>query len=315
METRVERLLPISWINRHSALAVHVVRAMRTKQWTKNAVCIAPLIFSGKFLDVSSVLAAFLGMFLFSCLASAIYIINDIYDAELDRLNPAKRDRPIASGLLPVGVAAVAAIVLAAGSIGVSLLSLGFSHALTLGIYATLNLLYSNGLKHMAIVDVISIALGFLLRVEAGAIAVAVLPSEWLFICMFFLALLIGFAKRRGEMVTAQNGGGHQRPVLSYYSLPFIDLALGMTATITIISYTLYLVLAHQTHHFIVTLIPVTFAILRYLQLILVNGVGDKPEDILTTDTQILTAVGIWGILSAVFVYLEVSSSGCPPPC
>jgi 4-hydroxybenzoate polyprenyltransferase len=315
METRVEKLLLISWVTRNSALAVHVARAMRTKQWIKNAVCLAPLIFSGTFLDVSSVLAAFLGMFLFSCLASAIYIINDIYDVELDRLHPTKRDRPIASGALPVGIAAVAAIVLAVGSIGVSLLSLGMSHALMLGLYAMLNLIYSGGLKHMAIADVISIALGFLLRVEAGAIAVAVLPSDWLFICMFFLALLVGFAKRRGEMVTAQHGGGDQRPVLSHYSLPFVDLALGMTAAITIISYTLYLVLAHQTQFFIMTLIPVTFAILRYLQLVLVNSLGDKPEDILTTDTQILIAVGIWGVLSAVSVYLEVWSRGCPPPC
>jgi 4-hydroxybenzoate polyprenyltransferase len=197
----------------------------------------------------------------------------------------------------------------------VSLLSLGMSHALMLGLYAMLNLIYSSGLKHMAIADVISIALGFLLRVEAGAIAVAVLPSDWLFICMFFLALLVGFAKRRGEMVTAQHGGGDQRPVLSHYSLPFIDLALGMSAAITIISYTLYLVLAHQTQFFIVTLIPVTFAILRYLQLVLVNSLGDKPEDILTTDPQILIAVGSWGVLSAVFVYFEAWSIGCPPPC
>jgi 4-hydroxybenzoate polyprenyltransferase len=306
METRVEKLVLISWVNRNSALAVHMVRAMRTKHWIKNAVCLAPLIFSGKFLDVSSVLAAFLGMFLFSCLASAIYITNDIYDMELDRQNPTKRDRPIASGALPVGIAAIAAIVLAASSIAVSLLSVGINHALTLGIYAMLNLIYSSALKHMAIVDVISIALGFLLRVEAGAIAVAVLPSDWLFICMFFLALLVGFAKRRGEMVMAQHGGGDQRPVLSRYSLPFIDLALGMTAAITIINYTLYLVLVHQAQLFIVTLIPVTFAILRYLQLVLVHSRGDKPEDVFTTDAQILIAVGIWGVLSAVFVYLKV---------
>jgi 4-hydroxybenzoate polyprenyltransferase len=315
METRIEKLLLISWVNRNSALAVQVVRAMRTKHWIKNAVCLAPLIFSGKFLDVSSILAAFLGMFLFSCLASAIYIINDIYDMELDRQNPTKRDRPIASGALPIGIAAVGAIVLAASSIGVSLLFVGINHALTLGIYAMLNLIYSSGLKHMAILDVISIALGFLLRVEAGAIAIAVLPSDWLFICMFFLALLLGFAKRRGEMITAQNGGGDRRPVLSRYSLPFIDLALGMTASITIISYTLYLVLAHQTQFFIVTLIPVTFAILRYLQLVLVNSMGDKPEDVLTTDSQIFIAVGIWAVMSMVFVYLEVWSKSCPPPC
>ena len=306
METRGEKLLLISRGNRGSALAVHIVRAMRTKQWIKNAVCLAPLIFSGKFLDVRSILTALLSMFLFSCLASAIYITNDIFDIELDRQNPAKRDRPIASGALPVRVAAMAAIALAIGAIFVSLLSLGVNHALTLGIYAMLNLIYSSGLKHMAIADVISIAFGFLLRVEAGAIAVDVLPSDWLFICMFFLALLIGFAKRRGEMVTAQNGGFDQRPVLSSYSLPFVDLALGMTGAITLISYTLYLVLAHQTHFFIVTLIPVTFAILRYLQLVLVNSMGDKPEDVLTTDPQILIAIGIWGVLSAFFVYLEV---------
>jgi 4-hydroxybenzoate polyprenyltransferase len=306
METHVEKLLLMPWLNRSSSLAVHAIRAMRTKQWIKNAVCLAPLIFSGKFLDGGSVLAAFLGMVLFSCLASAIYLINDLYDIDLDRQNPSKRGRPIASGALPIRLAAMIAIVLAVGSMSGSLLMLGMNHALTLGLYAVLNLIYSSVLKHMAIGDVFSIALGFLLRVESGAIAVDVLPSDWLFICMFFLALLVGFAKRRGEILTAPSGGGDQRPVLNDYSLPFIDLALGITAAITIISYTLYLVLAHQTHFFVATLIPVTFAILRYLQLVVVNSMGDKPEDVLTTDAQILIAVGIWGVLSAVFVYLEV---------
>jgi 4-hydroxybenzoate polyprenyltransferase len=315
METRVENLSWMWWVHRGSTLTRHVVRAMRLKQWIKNAVCLAPLIFSGKFLDIGSILAACLGTLLFSFLASAIYITNDIYDVELDRHNPKKKHRPIASGALPLGLAAIAAGVLAVSPIGVSLLSLGIDHALVLGSYAMLNVLYSAQLKHIAIVDVIVIALGFLLRVSAGAVAVDRLPSQWLFLCMFFLALLLGFAKRRGEMIGIQNGRSDQRPVLSFYSLPFIDLVLGITAAMTLITYALYLVLAHTTQFFIVTLIPVTFALLRYLQLVLVNELGDKPEEVLLADLPILVAVVVWALLSAVFIAHEVWVKGCTPPC
>lgn len=221
-----------------------IVRSLRPHQWVKNVFVLAPVIFSLKvFSDVDAVIRSMVAFGLFCLAAGAVYLLNDVLDRSEDKLHPVKCHRPVASGALPLTTAIQAATTL----VGV-VLACGFAldHriALVLMGYLVLNLLYSKVLKRVSFIDVITIALGFVLRVVGGGLAARAPVSDWLIVCTMLLAMFLGFGKRRHELtaLATDDGDGrtHTRAVLESYSLPLLDVALILTASATIVAYTLY---------------------------------------------------------------------------
>ena len=290
------------------ARLVGLVRAARPGHWIKNLGCFAGLVFSGRMLRADSVVEA-IGAFGAFCLAaSSVYLLNDVFDRDRDRLGPEKRSRPIASGLIPVGLALGASAVLAVVSVGASGL-LGPRCLIVMLAYLALNIGYSVRLKHAVLVDVLVIAVGFVLRVVFGVYAVHVRPTPWVVLCMFFLATFLGFAKRRHELGEAPGGGPEgaslRRPVLGSYDLKLLDLLLGMTASMAILCYALYTVNGRPDRPLLVVTVPiVTFGVIRYMLLVLVRGGGGAPEVQLITDRVLLATVGLWMLACSAILYL-----------
>ena len=267
-----------------------LIRLVRPRQWTKNTVCLAALIFSGKLSDAGARRHAII-VFLAFCLASsAVYIVNDIRDVDADRAHPVKRHRP-----------------LAAGSVALSLVLLPRARV-ELGSFLVLNLLYSMWLKTIPILDVMAIAAGFVLRVQAGVDAIGAPQSAWIVLTMFFMALFLGFTKRRGEMTNlgAETGRGH-RLVLASYSIGFVDMLLGLSATTALVCYSLYAVTVQANETFLLTVLPVVFGIARYMMLVLVEDAGgEDPGEILTRDGPLVLAVLAWVVLCVAVIYFDL---------
>ena len=242
----------------------------------------------------------------FCLAASAVYLLNDVVDRRLDRLNPSKRDRPIASGLVPVTWALAASALLAAGACGLTL-RLAPICSMTLAIYLVTNVAYSLRLKHTVLLDVLIIAFGFVLRVLHGVYAIEVKPTSWIVLCMFFLALFLGFAKRRGEMHLMGDEEPFRRPVLSKYRIGYLDLLLGMTATLAILCYALYTVTGHRGNASLVVTVPlVTYGVARYLLLVTVDGEGEAPEKLLVTDRILLGTGALWVASCVLVIYTKI---------
>lgn len=269
------------------------LRAMRPHQWVKNVFVLAAFGFSvgDRSIGFSSeaAVSAVLAFFAFSFGASAIYLVNDIMDVEADRLHPTKCRRPIAAGELAVGSAWALSALLALAAVGLAALANSSSLALCGVIfgYMTMNLLYSFKLKHIVIVDVFCIATGFLLRVAGGGLAIGVAVSHWLLLCTLFLALFLGFNKRRAELAAAGENAPETRASLSGYNLGWLDHIVTMIAACTIVCYALYTVDTETTTKFVggahlVWSVPfVVFAILRYMHLVMGGGHGESPTRIL----------------------------------
>ena len=207
-----------------------LLQAMRPHQWVKNGFVLAPLIFARQLTEPKSLMAAGLAFCAFSAVASAIYLLNDAMDVERDRLHPSKRNRPIASGALSIRVALAAAAILAPGGLALAWLTRPGA-VMTIGTYLVVNIAYSIRLKHVALLDVFIIALGFLLRVIAGALAVGVGISPWLLICTFFVALFMAFGKRRAELEELGSDASGHRAALAEYNTGFVDKALAALAS------------------------------------------------------------------------------------
>lgn len=279
------------------------LRAMRPHQWVKNVFVLAAFGFAWgdqhfdlQADDLLDVLKAF---FAFSLGASAIYLVNDIMDVEADRAHPTKCRRPIAAGELPIGTAWGLALVLALGALGLGWAATGgLALVAVLAVYMTMNLAYSFKLKHIVIVDVFCIAAGFLFRVVGGGLAVGIEVSHWLLLCTLFLALFLGFNKRRAELAAVGEGGG-TRASLNAYSLPMLDQSVTMLAACTIVCYALYTVDTETLQKFpggerLIWSVPfVVFAVLRYMHLVLGQGRGESP-------TKILLGGDKWFLLSLV---------------
>jgi len=284
-----------------------LTRSLRPVQWVKNFFVLAPLVFAGQ-LEDRTALARGLAMFAAFCLASsAVYLVNDIRDREADRRHPLKRHRPIASGALPVPVATAAAVVLLAAS-AVLVYPLGAAASTVLGLYAALNFLYSAGLKHVVILDVMIVALGFVLRVLAGGFAVRVGVSSWLLLCTIFLALFLAFSKRRHELVLLSENASGQRRVLDDYSPAFLDQMINVVTAASVVSYALYAVAPETTARFhsewlIYTVPLVLFGIFRYLYLIYQAPEQRNPTEAILTDGPFLTNLVLWGLAVLWIVY------------
>ena len=278
---------------------------MRPRQWSKNVFVLAAVVFDKKLLNPEAVGKSLAGMVLFCLLSSSVYLINDILDAEADRNHPQKRNRPIASGKLPVPVAAAAAVGIILITLPVSFLLSTLFGWIAL-IYFLVNLAYSTRLKHIPLIDVLIIAAGFVLRVAAGVSLIEVERfSPWLYVVTTLLALYIGFGKRRAELTLLQNDANNHRRVLDGYNLALLDQLITIVSGTTIVAYSLYTFSAPNlpdNHSMMLTIPFVIYGIFRYLYLIQVEQAGGAPEDIVLTDRPLQAAILLWG-LSVLFVF------------
>jgi len=288
-------------------MIVLLVRAMRPRQWVKNAFVLAPLVFGRRLTDPAAVADGLLATAAFCLLAGALYIVNDLIDAPRDRLHPEKRRRPIASGALPVSTAILGAASAAALALGISLrLSAGF--LAVAGAYAGLTLLYSAFLKTVVIVDVMAIATGFVLRVLGGAVAIGVEASHWLLICAFVLALFLGFAKRRQELLQADDGAPAQRQVLGEYSVGLLEQIKLVLMGTAVVCYMFYAVAPETVARFgtdklLYGTVFVFYGLMRYLLLLDRPGAGENPGDVVLRDRPLTVAVAGWVLYNTAVIY------------
>ena len=283
------------------------LRALRPEQWLKNGFVLAPLLFSGRSLEWPYQWRALVAFVAFSAVASAVYLMNDVIDREADRRHPRKRNRPVAAGSISPPSAMTASVILAVAGLGIGALTRP-GVVLVLAAYLVLNMLYGTWLKHMVIVDVFAIAAFFLLRLLAGSAAVSVRPSIWLLLCGGLLALYLGFAKRRHELVLLGSGSTAHRIVLSHYTIAFLDQLSGVLLAVTIVAYIMY-TLESETARLVGTeslaysTVFVLYGVLRYLFLVHRNEGGD-PTGTLLTDRPLLAAVVLWGLYCGAVIYV-----------
>ncbi|MCA2001861.1 MAG: decaprenyl-phosphate phosphoribosyltransferase [Chloroflexi bacterium] len=284
-----------------------LVKTMRPRQWTKNVFVFAALVFDKQLFNPESFLRTLAGFGLFCLISSSVYIFNDIADVEADRSHPEKRNRPIASGALPLSAAWAAGI-------GLLLLALGLAYLLAPGfeavvvVYFVLNLAYTKWLKHIPILDVLVIAAGFVLRVHAGVTLIEVQRfSPWLYVVMTLLSLFLGFGKRRAELALLAQGAGSHRKVLDGYTLPLLDQYIMIVSGTTIVAYSLYTFSAPNlpdNHSMMLTIPFAVYAIFRYLYLIEINQAGGAPEEILLSDRPFQIAMLLWAASVLAVFYL-----------
>ena len=283
-------------------------KTMRPKQWAKNVFLLAAIVFDRKLTNTDAMLNTVIGVIVFSLVASVVYIINDIADAEADRQHPTKRKRPIAAGKLPLPVAWVSAILLLLISFPVAFwLSPAF--ALIALLYLALNLFYSKWLKHVVLLDIILLASLYVIRVAAGVALIDVVRfSPWIYIFTTFLALLMGAGKRRAELSEIADGPNAQRRVLDGYTLTFLDQLITLASGMTIITYSLYTFSAPnlpENHAMMLTIPFIMYAIFRYQYLLQVKGTGSAPEELVFSDRPLQLAIALWVITVLVVFYIS----------
>jgi len=273
--------------------------AVRPRQWTKNLLLFAGLIFAAKLGDVTRWLEALLAFWVYCAASSAAYLLNDVRDAPHDREHPVKRLRPVASGELPARTAlgiAVALVVFAFGGAAV----LGWGSVAFLAGFVVLQVAYTAGLKHIVLIDVLTIAGLFVIRASAGAEAVDVRISPWLLICTGLLALFLALGKRRAELVLVGADETPGRPVLEGYSVVFVDQLVSVVAASTVIAYSLYTFTARDSKAMMVTVPFVVYGVFRYLLLLQRRELGEEPENVLLTDVPLLVTIAAWAVTCAI---------------
>jgi 4-hydroxybenzoate polyprenyltransferase len=285
-----------------------LLTTMRPRQWPKNIFIFAALVFDKQLLRLDPFLRTVAGFVLFCLISSAVYVFNDLADIEADRQHPQKKNRPIAAGQLPIGAAWLAGVLLLVLALGIGIwLSINF--ALVLAAYFLMNLVYSKWLKHIPILDVLVIALGFVLRVGAGVTLIQVERfSPWLYIVMTLLALYLGFGKRRAELALLAQGAGSHRKVLEGYTIPLLDEYILIVSGTTIVAYSLYTFTAPNVpsnHSMMLTIPFVLYAIFRYLYLVQVKHAGGAPEEILLSDRPLQIAMVLWAVAVLAVFYLS----------
>jgi 4-hydroxybenzoate polyprenyltransferase len=286
---------------------VAVIHAMRPRQWIKNVIVFAALLFSRKLTEPEALSHAGLAFLLFCATSGAVYIVNDLFDAENDRRHPTKSLRPIASGALGTVPALVAVVLLLTASI-MSGFVLSPPFGAVLLIYAALNLVYSFWLKEVVIIDVMVIASGFVLRAVGGGLVLNVAISTWLIMCTILLSLFLAFCKRRQELELLDRAHEH-RSILREYSVEFLDQMIGVVTASTVVAYMFYTVspeveLRLGTHYLYLTVPFVLYGIFRYLYLVHQRGVGSNPTQALLADRPLLLDVALWGITVITLLYV-----------
>ncbi len=287
-------------------MVVALVASVRPRQWVKNLFVFAGVIFSHKLFtpDAWRALAAFA---VFCALSGVVYLLNDVADRERDRAHPVKRLRPIACGALPVPVAVIAALALAAAALAASA-ALGRAFLLTAVTYVGLLVLYSVRLKHVVIVDVLTVASGFVLRAVAGAVAIDVEISGWLLICTILIALFLALGKRRHEYLTLDADATRHRPILAEYSAALLDQMIAVVTASTVTAYALYTmspetVAKFETHLLPATLPFVLYGIFRYLYLLYRHQLGGNPSELFLNDRALIVNAGLWIVAVVAIIY------------
>jgi len=288
-------------------VAVSLLLSLRPGQWTKNLLVFAGLLFGRQLTDPVAVARASAAFAVFCVLSGVVYLVNDVSDRETDRQHPLKARRPIASGALPVPVAIGSAIVLAVLAL-ISAFMLGWPFFIVAAIYLALQTLYSGPLKHIVIIDVLTIAIGFVLRAVAGAVVVNVDISHWLLVCTILLALFISLVKRRHELVLLASGATSHRPILGEYSPYLLDQMIAVVTASTLISYIFYTISPETeekfgTHWLGLTIPFPLYGIFRYLYLVHQREGGGSPADLLITDRPLLVCVTLWALSVALLIY------------
>ena len=281
--------------------------SLRPEQWTKNLFVFAGVLFGGHLLDLAAMLRAVAAFAVFCALSGVVYVFNDLADRAADQRHPLKRLRPIASGRLPSSTAAIAAAILGAVSL-VAALMLSPMFAVLSATYVVLLVLYSVVLKHLVIIDALTIAAGFVLRAAAGAVAVFVPISHWLLVCTTLLALFLVLSKRRHELTLLADGAMTHRPILEEYSPYLLDQMIAVVTASTLVAYSVYSTSAETAERLKTTRLGLTipfvlYGIFRYLYLVHQKRAGGSPADLLLTDRPLLACVGLWALSVALILY------------
>jgi 4-hydroxybenzoate polyprenyltransferase len=279
---------------------VALIVALRPRQWTKNLLLFAGIVFAAELGDAGRWVAAVVAFVAYCAASSAAYLVNDVRDVASDRLHPVKRARPIARGELTRRTALVLAAALAVTALILAGL-LGPASLACLAGFLLLQAAYSLALKSVELLDVLAIAGLFVLRAAAGAIAVDVRISEWLLVCTFLLALFLALGKRRAELALE---GVNARPALSGYAPALVDQLLAIVAAATIGAYTAYTITAHDSRWLVVTVPFVVYGLFRYLLLLHRHGLGEEPDALLVEDLPLLGTVAAWAATCAVVLAL-----------
>lgn len=283
-------------------------RLMRPAHWPKNVFVLAPLVFAQRLHDSESLARAGVAFLSFCAASSIVYIFNDYSDRELDRRHPVKKSRPLAAGTVTPAAAITLAVFLFVGVAAASTW-LGWQFGMAVFAYLTINGLYSVWLKHAVILDVMSVSLGFVLRVLAGGAAISVAVSAWLVLCTIFLALFLAFSKRRHELMLLADDASEQRHVLSHYSPGFLDQMINVVTASSVVSYALYCVAPETVQRFdtrflIYTIPFVLYGIFRYLYLVYQSPSRLNPTEAVIRDLPSLLNIVLWGAVVLGVVYV-----------
>ena len=278
------------------------LRLVRPKQWTKNGFVLAGVVFSGEALQVSGVVAALLAFVAFCALSGAVYAANDVLDVEEDRKHPTKRARPVASGEIPARAAVLYSVLLAVGGLGLAFF-VGPGVALAGLGYLVLQAVYVPVLKHVAILDVMSISAGFVLRALAGVAAVGSPISPWLVVCTGLLTLFLGFSKRRHELAVWGDLATSYRKNLKDYSVEMLDEMMNIMVSATIIAYIMYTFFAYSDAQMMASIPFVVYGVIRYMLLVHRDG-GGNPDTLLLRDRPLQITLLLWIAVVMAVIYL-----------
>jgi 4-hydroxybenzoate polyprenyltransferase len=302
---------PVSDAPLHGAsgrsVALNLLISLRPGQWTKNLLVFAGVLFGHRLFDSVALSRAGAAFVIFCALSGAVYLLNDVADRHADRQHPLKKTRPIASGAVPVSLAlAMAATLAIGGLLAASRINTPF--LVTAAVYVALQAAYSHVLKNIVILDVLTIAIGFVLRAVAGALAVDVEISHWLFVCTILLAMFIALAKRRHELMLLAGGAVSHRRILGEYSPYLLDQMIGVVTASTLISYIFYTISPETIAKFGTKWLGLTipfplYGIFRYLYLVHQREGGGSPADLLLTDRPLLACVALWALAVAIIIY------------
>ena len=285
-----------------------LLKTMRPRQWTKNGFVFFALIFDKQLFHPAAFLVTLEGFFLFCLISSAVYLLNDIADVEADRQHPEKKNRPIASGKLPLNAAWSAAVILILVTLPTAYF-LAPTLAVILAVYLSINILYSRWLKHVPVLDVMIVSAGFVLRVAAGVALITVERfSPWLYVITTLFSLYIGLGKRRAEMTLLSQGAGSHRKVLDGYTVPLLDQYITIVSGTTIVTYSLYTFTAPNlpaNHSMMLTIPFVVYGIFRYLQLIQTGHAAGAPDEVALKDRPLQVTVLLWGLAILAVFYLS----------
>jgi 4-hydroxybenzoate polyprenyltransferase len=286
-----------------------LIAILRPRQWIKNTVIFAALLFSHTLTDATHLARSVAAFALFCAISSAVYVLNDIMDLESDRAHPTKRLRPLAAGELPAGIAGTVGLALALSGL-VFAYQLSPPFAALAAVYLVVNLMYSAWLKQVVIVDVMVISSGFVIRAVSGGVVIGVEVSAWLILCTVLLSLFLAFTKRRQELALLESRAGESRAILREYSVGFLDQMISIVTAGTVVAYFLYTLAPETAAKLGTPWLPLTipfvlYGIFRYLYLVHQRGMGENPTGALYSDRPLLLNVILWVVTAVVILYLR----------